>query len=83
LTAKGMQQWIDGVNELGLGYIPSRGNFICVDVGDALAITGALAEQNIFVCPLANYGMPAYVRITIGRTEDNAKVLEALRAIIA
>ncbi|NQZ07706.1 MAG: histidinol-phosphate transaminase [Algicola sp.] len=82
LTAKGMAQWIEGVNELGLGYIPSRGNFICVDVGDALLVTGALAEQNIFVCPLANYGMPAYVRITIGCKEDNAKVLKALKGLV-
>ena len=79
LTRQGMTQWVDGLNELGLEYIPSKGNFICVNVADAIGVTQLLARENIFVCPLANYGMPAYIRISIGTFEQNKLTLRALK----
>ena len=32
--------------------------------------------------PLAPYGMPEYVRITIGRAEENARLLSALSDLL-
>ena len=81
LTEQGMAQWVDGLNELGLEYIPSKGNFICINVADAVGVSQLLAKDNIFVSPLANYGMPAYIRISIGTFEQNKLVLLALKKI--
>lgn len=78
LTRAGMQQWLIGLHELELSYIPSQGNFLCVNVGDGLAAARSLARRNIFVCPLTNYGMSEFIRITIGTEEENRAVLKAL-----
>ena len=74
---------IEAFNELGLEYIPSAGNFICVDFKrPAAAMYEALLRQGVIVRPVANYGMPNHLRITIGLPEENRRFIEALRKIV-
>ena len=82
LTRQGMRRLIDGVRHLGLSYIPSHGNYLCVDVGNAMDVTRSLAQRQIIVCPLANYGMPAFIRVTIGLATQIDALLIALREIL-
>ena len=82
LNAEGMQVLTRAFDELGLSYIPSLGNFICVKVGDAERIYEALLRAGIIVRPVANYGLPEYLRITIGRADENARFLDALKKIL-
>jgi histidinol-phosphate aminotransferase len=80
----GMRQLVDGFAASGLGYIPSVGNFVCVDLGrPAAPVYEALLRQGVIVRPVANYGMPQHLRITVGRPEQNARFLEALRTALA
>ena len=79
LNAKGMQQLIVAFNALGLEYIPSVGNFICVKVGNGADIYEALLHEGVIVRPIANYEMPEYLRITIGTDEENARFISALK----
>jgi len=81
LTRQGMRQWLDGLARIGLSYIPSRGNFICVNVGDGVAAAKTLAEHNIMVCPLANYSMPEFIRVSIGTEGENRAVLDILATL--
>lgn len=79
----GMRQLIAGIESLGLDYIPSVGNFITVDFGrEAGPIDRALLERGCITRPLANYGMPNHLRITIGRETENARVLQALTEVL-
>ncbi len=83
LNAAGMRQLAQGANELGLDYIPSVGNFISVDMGQPAApIYEGLLRKGIIVRPVANYGMPDHLRITIGLPEDNGRLLQALRKVL-
>ncbi len=76
----GLQQLIDGFAELGLDYVPSKGNFILVDVGrDAQPIFEQLLSQGIIVRPVGNYGLPNHLRITVGTPEENVAVLAGLK----
>ena len=76
----GMRQLIGAFEELGLEYIPSAGNFICVDFKrPAAAMYEALLRQGVIVRPVANYGMPNHLRITVGLPEENQRFIEALR----
>jgi histidinol-phosphate aminotransferase len=81
LTKQGMRQWLDGLARIGLSYIPSRGNFLCVNVGDGVATAKTLAEHNIMVCPLANYSMPEFIRVSIGTEGENRTVLDILATL--
>lgn len=84
LNHSGMQQLIDAFNGLGLEYIPSVGNFICVAVGcHSLKVYQQLLRKGIIVRPLSNYGMPNHLRITIGLSEENTRFIEAFEIVLA
>jgi histidinol-phosphate aminotransferase len=74
--------------EMGLGFIPSVGNFVCIDVGDSsvgrdgAAVYDALLHKGVIVRPVANYGMPRHLRVTLGLPEENQRFLKALADII-
>jgi histidinol-phosphate aminotransferase len=74
----GLKQLMAGFEKLGVAYIPSAGNFICAKVGDAPKVYQALLKAGIIVRPVSNYGMPEYLRITVGLAEENERFLAAL-----
>lgn len=83
LNSQGMQQLEEGFKRLGLSWIPSRGDFIAVDFQrDAAAINQALLAQGVIVRPVAGYGMPTFLRISIGTAEENQRFLDALTLVL-
>jgi len=84
LNAVGMQQLIEGFDALGLEFIPSVGNFVCVEVGnDAANVYDALLREGVIVRPVANYEMPRYLRVTIGLPQENDRFLQALGKVLS
>lgn len=80
----GLQQLTAAFKERGLSFIPSVGNFICVDVGQpAVGIYQALLKQGIIVRPIANYGFLNHLRITVGTYDQNRSVIEALDRVLS
>jgi histidinol-phosphate aminotransferase len=75
----GMTQLTAAFRRMGLGFIPSSGNFVSVQVGDAAAVNARLLRQGVIVRPIANYAMPAHLRVTVGLAEENERLLAALR----
>lgn len=78
----GMLQLETAFRELGLSYIPSVGNFICVDVGDAEAVNQALLKAGVIVRPLRPYRMNNHLRVSIGLPEENQRFIDALQKVI-
>jgi histidinol-phosphate aminotransferase len=78
----GMRQLEQGFGQLGLGYIPSAGNFVCVEVGDGARVNDALLRQGVIVRPVANYGMPRHLRVTVGLPQENTRFLAALKTAL-
>lgn len=78
INRNGMRQLIEGFESLGLDYIPSHGNFIALRVGDAAAVNRSLLEQGVIVRPIANYGLPEHLRISVGLEGENRVFLQAL-----
>lgn len=78
VNADGLAQLAAGFERLGLEYIPSQGNFITVRVGPAQAIYESLLGEGVIVRPIAGYGMPEHLRITVGLAEHNERFLAAL-----
>lgn len=80
----GMAQLESGFRQLGLEWIPSRGNFIAVDFArDATPINQALLREGVIVRPVAGYGMPTFLRVSIGTEQENARFLDVLRQVLA
>jgi histidinol-phosphate aminotransferase len=82
LNQRGMKQITNGLVKLGLEHIPSFGNFISFKIKDAMHIYRRLLESGVIVRPIANYGMPDYLRVSIGLESENDKFLSALMRII-
>lgn len=72
-------------NELarrGISVIPPYGNFITFKIGNAQDVFQALLKQGVIVRPIAGYGMPDWLRVTIGTAPQNARFLTALDVAI-
>lgn len=82
LNRRGMQQIVAGLEKLGLGYIPSYGNFVSFRIGEGLKMYRRLLELGVIVRPVANYGMAEYLRVSIGTERENDKFLSALTQAI-
>ena len=77
---QGMAQMISALESEGLAYIPSKGNFITVDFGrDAAPINQAFLEAGVILRPVANYGMPTFLRVSIGTQEENQRFIDVLK----
>ncbi len=80
----GMQQLRAGFDAMGIAYIASVANFLCFEVpGDADAVYTRLLNEGIIVRPVANYGLPRSLRVTVGLEDENARFLEALERVTA
>ncbi len=83
LNDKGMRQLENGLHDLGLSTIPSKGNFIAVDVGlQADKVFQALLQQGVITRPISNYGLPRHLRVSIGLPTENARFLSALKVVL-
>jgi histidinol-phosphate aminotransferase len=79
VNAAGLAQLAAGFERLGLQYIPSHGNFITVRIGQGVPrVYGELLAAGVIVRPIAGYGMPEHLRITVGLAEQNARFLAEL-----
>ena len=67
----------------GLEFIPSKGNFITIDFKQPAApIYEALLREGVIVRPIAGYGMPNHLRISIGLPEENDRFFKALIKVL-
>jgi histidinol-phosphate aminotransferase len=78
LNQSGMRQVTAGLARLGLEYIPSHGNFVSFEAGNAAGVFQKLLRAGVIVRPIASYGMPRHLRVTIGLESENARFLASL-----
>lgn len=84
LNAKGMTQLEEGARQLGLEWIPSAGNFLCLNVRQpGQTLFAALLKEGVIVRPVANYGLVEFIRVSIGLPEENQRFLRALSKVLA
>jgi histidinol-phosphate aminotransferase len=82
LNRTGMKQLLTGFGALGLDWIASYGNFVSVRVGDADRVFKRLLERGVIVRPIAGYGLPQHLRISVGLESENSRLLETLAAVL-
>ena len=65
---------------LGLKVLPTQANFICVKIGPKARDLVAFLESNgMIVRGLTSFGMPEYIRVTVGKPEENAFLMELVK----
>jgi len=81
-NAQGLMQLGEGFDRLGLSWVPSEANFLLVRVGDGARVFRELQNQGVIVRPVAPYGLPEYVRVSVGTQQENGRLLEALAKVL-
>jgi histidinol-phosphate aminotransferase len=73
----------DEFKALGVKYVPSRANFILVDVGrSANDIYQKLLREGVIVRPMTSFGMETALRITVGTPQENRRLVKALGTVL-
>jgi histidinol-phosphate aminotransferase len=86
LNTEGYRQLTQEFDALGLEYIPSYGNFVLVrvgnedDAGDRVNL--ALLKKGVIVRPVGNYGLPQWLRVSIGLPAENSIFIDALKTVL-
>ncbi|PYL80965.1 MAG: histidinol-phosphate transaminase [Verrucomicrobia bacterium] len=65
--------------EMKIQFVAGVANFVMVNVGDGPAVFEELLKRKIIVRQLNGYGLPEWVRISVGTMEGNEKCIAALR----
>ncbi|WP_404423960.1 histidinol-phosphate transaminase [Nibricoccus sp. IMCC34717] len=78
----GLEQLYAGFRKLGLEFVPSEGNFILVKVGDGAGVFNRLQARGVIVRPMRSYGMPEWVRVTVGTREQNERLLREMTELV-
>ncbi len=82
LNLAGMEQITAGLKSLGLPFVPSYGNFVMFGVRDGKALNLALLKSGVIARPLGGYGLPNWLRVTIGLESENARFLASLKSAL-
>lgn len=69
--------------ELGLEYVPSKANFVLVKVGDGQAVFAAMLREGVIVRSMVAYGLPEWVRISVGTMDENRRCMDVLGRVLA
>ncbi len=71
------------LREHGLEPVPSVGNFLYVETGaDATALFDALLREGVIVRPLAGFGSPTAIRVSVGTPEELDVLADALAHVL-
>jgi histidinol-phosphate aminotransferase len=78
----GLAQLGEGFDKLELEFAPGQGNFLLVKVGDGAAVFDALQREGVITRPVKGYGLPEWLRVTVGTREQNERLLRTLAAVL-
>lgn len=80
MNAEGIDVLTREFSALGLKVLPTQANFICVRIGERAKELVAFLESNgMIVRGLTSFGMPEYIRVTVGKPEENAFLMELVK----
>lgn len=83
LVVKGRNYLADELRTLGCKVYPSQANFLMFrPPGVAQLIFEKLLELGIIIRPLKSYGLPDFLRVSIGTPKENKMFVDALKTII-
>ena len=83
MNDEGMLALTAAFAELGLEWFESIANFVSFDLGQpADDVYQALLREGVVVRPIAEYGLPDHLRVTIGQEHENAEFIKALGKVL-
>jgi histidinol-phosphate aminotransferase len=86
LNREGMKKMKSAYQKLAIPFLPSQGNFFLINTRQGLGMSGpevfeACLRMGVILRPVANYGMPDWVRVTIGTEAQNNLAVRAFQRL--
>jgi histidinol-phosphate aminotransferase len=79
VNREGVKFWTEALTRRGLAFHPTQANFIAVQLGrDSQLVFAAMAEAGVTIRALTSFGLPEWIRITVGTRSQNEVCLKAL-----
>lgn len=79
-NSEGMLTLKKAFEECKLEFIESQGNFLCIKIGkQAKELVAFLESRGMIVRGLSNFGLPEWIRVTIGKPEENEFFIKLLK----
>ena len=78
----GRAQLMAGMQHMGLDPVESVTNFILFPFDRAAELTAALTKRKVIVRPMAGFGLPQHVRVSVGTAKENDQFLRALAVVL-
>ena len=69
--------------EMNLEFVPSHANFVLLRVGDGKKVFEALLRRGLIVRAMGSYGLPEWIRVSVGTMLQNKAFIAALRQLDA
>jgi len=66
---------------MNLEFVPSHANFVLVRVGDGKKVFDALLRHGIIVRAMGGYGLPEWIRVSVGTMAQNSAFVAALQEL--
>jgi len=82
MTQEGIAFFETAFRKMKLEFVPSAANFIMVKVGPGRKIFDAMQRAGVIVRPMDPYGLPEYIRITIGTRAENKRCMGVLKNVL-
>ncbi len=82
MVNRGKEQYYSAFKAWGIEYIPSQANFILVKTGQGRKVFNDALAKGVILRHMDGYGLPEYVRITVGTERENARCLEVLAELL-
>jgi len=82
MTQDGVAFFEAAFNKMKLEYVPTCANFIMVKVGPGREIFDVMQREGVIVRPMDPYGLPEYIRITIGTRAENRRCIAVLKKVL-
>lgn len=79
----GRRVLVEGLSALGIETVGGSANFVMSRVGDGQSVFEALLQRGVIVRPLRAYNLPEHVRITIGKPEENKRLLDNIAELLS
>jgi histidinol-phosphate aminotransferase len=82
-NSEGKKYLYSALKESGIDYVPTEGNFILINLNQpGYEVYQALLHKGVIVRPVAGYGFPNSIRVTIGTMEQNRRFVKALKEVM-
>ncbi len=82
MVRKGREQYYAAFKEWGVDYVPSHANFILAKVGQGRKVFNEVLSRGVILRQMDGYGLPEYIRITVGTERENNRCLEVLKQVL-